>query len=129
MTLSEFTALDQIGLGSNGKQIVFRITQSSNITGTSSSECLVSYPGHLLVVVGGSYMLPLYSTAPTDSAENTYEYLRKRMNWHSHAHSRTYTYLLLLNQSYVSIYLFLSAYIYIYIYIYIYMCVCVCRFM
>ena len=31
----------------------FHIPQSSRITGTSPSDCLVSYPGHLLVVYSG----------------------------------------------------------------------------
>ena len=36
------------GPRSNGKEVVLRIPQSSSITGTSPSDCLVSYPGHSL---------------------------------------------------------------------------------
>ena len=57
-TLSGATILGQSGLGSNGNKRVLCITQSS------PSDCLVSYPGHLL---GESYpsaeMQSVYSTA------------------------------------------------------------------
>ena len=42
----------QSGPGSDGNERVLCIPQSSRITGTSPSDCLVSYPGHSL---GGSY--------------------------------------------------------------------------
>ena len=38
--------------GSDDNEGVLRIPQSSSIIGTSPSDCLVSYPGHLL---GESY--------------------------------------------------------------------------
>ena len=38
----------QSGPGSNGNEGVPRLRQSSRITGTSPSDCLVSYLGHLL---------------------------------------------------------------------------------
>ena len=38
----------QSGPGSNGNEGVFCIPQSLSITGTSPSDCLVSYPGHSL---------------------------------------------------------------------------------
>ena len=49
------------------------IPQSSSITGASPSDCLVSYPGHvlLLVVVESSLsaeMQLVYSTVPADWA-------------------------------------------------------------
>ena len=44
----------------NGNEGVFRIPQSSSITGTSASDYLVSYTGHSLVGV--------YSAAPADLA-------------------------------------------------------------
>ena len=54
------------GPGSNGREGVLRIPQISSITGTSPSDCFVSYPGHELEV--GSYtsaeVLSVYSTAP-----------------------------------------------------------------
>ena len=60
-TLSGTTSLGQNGPESNG------ISQNFSITGTSSSNCLVSYPGHS---VGWSYpsaeMQSVYSTAPVD---------------------------------------------------------------
>ena len=47
---------------------VLRITQSSRITATSPSDCLISYPRHWLG--GGSYSSgekqSVYSTAPAD---------------------------------------------------------------
>ena len=54
---------------SNGNEGVFRIPQSSSITEASSSDCVVSYPGHSL---GESYlyaeMQSMYSAAPADRA-------------------------------------------------------------
>ena len=44
---------------------VLRIPQSSSITGASPSDCLVSYPGHLLgEIYPSAEMQFLYSTAP-----------------------------------------------------------------
>ena len=69
-SLSGATTLGQSGPGSNGNEGVLRIPQSSSITGTSPSDCLVLYPGHLLGV--GSYpsaeMQWVYSAAPADRA-------------------------------------------------------------
>ena len=48
-TPSGATTPAQRGPGSNGNEGVLCIPQSSSITGTSSSDCLVSYPGHLWV--------------------------------------------------------------------------------
>ena len=44
-TLSGATTPEQSRSGSDGNEEVLRIPQSSNITGTSPSDCLVSYPG------------------------------------------------------------------------------------
>ena len=69
-TLSSATTPGQSGLGSDGNEGVVRISQSSNITGTSPSDCFVSYAGHSLVVGGGSYpfaeLQSVYFTALTD---------------------------------------------------------------
>ena len=43
------TTLGQSGPGSDGNKDVLCILQSSSITGTSPSDCFVSYPGHSLV--------------------------------------------------------------------------------
>ena len=55
---------------SNGNEGVFCIPQSPRITGTSPSDCLVSYPRHSLT--GGSYpsaeVRSVYSTAPANWA-------------------------------------------------------------
>ena len=60
--------LAQSGPGSDSNEGVLRIPQSSSITGTSLSDCLVSYPGHSL---GGSIEKQLmYSTAPVDYSSN-----------------------------------------------------------
>ena len=45
-TLSSDTPLGQSGPGSNGNEGVHSIPQSSSITETSLSDCLVSYPGY-----------------------------------------------------------------------------------
>ena len=67
--LSGATTPGQSGPGSDGNKGVLRISQSSNITGTLPSDCLVSYQGHLLV---GSYpsagVQSVYSTVPADWA-------------------------------------------------------------
>ena len=47
-TLSGATTLDQSWAGSDGNEEILRIPQSSSITGTEPSDCLVSYTGHLL---------------------------------------------------------------------------------
>ena len=47
-TLSGATSVGQIGTGSDGNEGVLRILQSSCITETSPSACLVSFPGHSL---------------------------------------------------------------------------------
>ena len=66
-TLSGATTQSQSGPGSDGSKEVLRIPQSSSITGTSSSDCLVSYPGHLF---GESYpsaeLQSVYSAVPAD---------------------------------------------------------------
>ena len=46
--LSGATTRGQNEPGSNGNEEVLRIPQSSSITGTSPSDCLVSYPGYSL---------------------------------------------------------------------------------
>ena len=64
--LSSATTPGQSGPESNGNEGVLCIPQSSSITGTSPSDCLVSYPGHSLG--RGSYpsaeMQSVYSTVP-----------------------------------------------------------------
>ena len=45
-TLSGATSPGQSGPGSNGNEGVLCIPQSSSITRTSPSDCLMSYPGH-----------------------------------------------------------------------------------
>ena len=49
--LSVATTPSQSGPGSNGNEGVLCIPQGPSITGTSPSDCLVSYPGHSLGVV------------------------------------------------------------------------------
>ena len=50
---------DQRGPGGNGNEWVLHSPQSPSITGTSSSDRLLSYPGHSLV--SGGVLLPLQS--------------------------------------------------------------------
>ena len=56
--ISGATTPAQSGPGSEGNEVVLRISQNSSITRTSPSDCLMSYPGHLLEGV-----LPLYRDA------------------------------------------------------------------
>ena len=66
-TLSGATTPSQSVPGSNDNEGILCITQSCSITGTSPSDCLVSYPEHSL---GESYpsaeMQSVYSPAPAD---------------------------------------------------------------
>ena len=48
---SSATTPGQSGPWSDGNEFELRIPQSSSITGTSLSDCLVPYPGHSLVGV------------------------------------------------------------------------------
>ena len=68
--LSGATIPGQCGPGSNGNEEVLHIPQIFSITGTSPTDCLVSYPRTL--VGGGSYpsaeKQSVYSTAPADWA-------------------------------------------------------------
>ena len=62
--------------GSNGNEEVLRIPQSSSITGTSPSDCLVSYQDTHWAGAGSySYaeVLSVYSTAPADWAMKLFE--------------------------------------------------------
>ena len=69
-TLSDATTPGQSGSGSDGNEGVLYIPQGYNITGTSPSDCLVSYPGHSLGE--GSYPSAekqlVYSPTPADWA-------------------------------------------------------------
>ena len=69
-TLSGVTTPGQSEPGSDGNKGVLRIPQSSSNTGTSPSDCLVSYSGNSLA--GGSSpsaeKKSVYSTAPADWA-------------------------------------------------------------
>ena len=59
--------LGQSGPGSDGNEGGLCILQSSSITGTSKSDCLVSYPEHSLGVSYPSVeMQSVYSAAPAD---------------------------------------------------------------
>ena len=66
--------MGQSGSGSNGNEEVIHFPQNSSITGTSPSDCLVSYQGHTL---GKSYlskeMLSVSSTAPADKVILVFE--------------------------------------------------------
>ena len=68
-TLLGSTTPGQGGPGSDSNEVVQRICQSSNITGASPSDYLLSYPGHAL---RESYlsleMQSVCSTAPVDWA-------------------------------------------------------------
>ena len=73
-TPSGATTPGQSGPGSDGNEEVHNIPQSSSITGTSPSDCLVSYPGYQLGAGGKSYssaeMQSVFSTVPADWTKN-----------------------------------------------------------
>ena len=75
--LSSATTPGQSGPGSDSTEGVHRIPQSSRITGTSPSDCLVSYTG--LSFGGWSYpsaeVQSVYSTAPVDWEIYIYIYI------------------------------------------------------
>ena len=69
MALSGATTPDQSGPGRDGNEGVLHIPQSSSITITSPSDCLLSYAGHSLdVVYSSAEMQSVYSTASADWA-------------------------------------------------------------
>ena len=70
--LSGATTPGQSGPGSDGNEGVLCITQSSSITGTSPSYCLVSYPGHSYP---SAEKRLVYSTAPADWARRIQSFL------------------------------------------------------
>ena len=81
-TLSDATTLDQSAPESDEKEEVFIIPQSSNVTGTSPSDCLLSYPGNSLGV--GSYssskMQSVYSTTPAKWATFNFNFVKFKKN-------------------------------------------------
>ena len=78
-TLSGATTPGQSGSGSVGIEGVLHIPQSSSITGTSPTDCLVLYLGHSWG--GGSYFSaekkPVYCIAPDDWEIFSNENIRK----------------------------------------------------
>ena len=69
MSLSGATSPNQSEPGSDGSKGVLRNPLRSSITGASSSDCLVSYPGQTLEESYPSEeMQSVYSTAPADWA-------------------------------------------------------------
>ena len=68
-TLSDATTPGQSGSESDDNEGALRIPQSSNIIGTSPSDCFVSYAGHSLgAVLHSTEKQSVYSTAPADWA-------------------------------------------------------------
>ena len=68
--LSGATTPGQSEPGSNGNEGMLSIPQSSSITETWLSNCLVSYLGHLLWgLTPFAEKLLVYSTAPADRAK------------------------------------------------------------
>ena len=74
--VSGATIMGQSGPGSDGNEVVLHILQSSCITETSPSDCLVFYPGHSF----GRRSYPsagvqsVYFTAPAEWARNCNEF-------------------------------------------------------
>ena len=71
MVLSSATTPGQSGPGSDGNEKVLCIPQSSSITGTSPSHCLVLYPIHSFggVSYPSAKVQLVHSTAPIDWAK------------------------------------------------------------
>ena len=69
--LSGATTPGQSVPGSSGNEGVLCIPQSSSISGTSPSDCLESYPGHLLQWESypSAVKQSVYSMAPVDWAK------------------------------------------------------------
>ena len=68
--LAGATTPGQSGPGSDGNEIYLHFHQTSNITWTSPSDCLVSYLGHSLGVTYPSVeKQSVYSTSPADTAK------------------------------------------------------------
>ena len=80
MTLSSATTPGQ----SDNNERVLRIPQSSCITGASPSDCLVSYLGHSLVVVGS------YPSTEMQSVNSTTE--QPRFKVRESEYTRQYSY-------------------------------------
>ena len=71
-TLSGVATSSQNGLGSDDNEGQVRIPQSSSITGASTADCWVSYPGHSLrESYLSAQMQSAYSTAPANWASPT----------------------------------------------------------
>ena len=77
-TLSSATTPGQSWPGSDGSEVVLLIPQSSTITGTSPSDCSVSFPGYSLVGV-----LPLCR----DAVDIFYSSAASRLGKHSVVYS------------------------------------------
>ena len=81
-TLSGGTTPGYSGPGSDGNEELLHIPQSSSITGTSPSYCLVSYIGHSL---GKSYssteMQSVYSTTPSQLDQHASWVIIKKVLW------------------------------------------------
>ena len=71
-TLSGAFTAAQSWPGSNVNELVLRISQNTSITGTSPSDCLVSYPGHSLgETYASAEVQSVYSTtSPTSRLGN-----------------------------------------------------------
>ena len=117
-TLSSSTTPGQSGQGCEGNVEVLRIPQSSSISGTSLSDCFVSYVGRSLLGI-----LPLcrekrsvYSSAPADwaklliwifncsfGAKDSHHLFRcgshcAHTHTHTHTHTHIYIYVYVWNQ-------------------------------
>ena len=81
-TLSGYTTLVESGPRCNGNEGILHIPQSSN-TGASQSDCLVSYPGHLLGEESNfsAEMQPVYSTASANWALKAWSEMQTTLSW------------------------------------------------
>ena len=107
-TPSGATTSSQSESGSDGNEGVLCIPQSSSITRTSPSDCLVSYPRHSL---GESY----------PSAEKQSVHYTAPADWAKTDCDNIYIYIYI----YIYVCVCVCVYVCVYSYIHIYVCVCV----
>ena len=116
MAPSGATIPGQRGPGSNGNEGVHRYS----ITGTSASDCLVSYPGLSLGSSNPSVELQsVHSTVSANWASTNLKSTNNHIHMYTQAHVRTYiqTYIHVLMPTRMRTVICKNIYIYIYIYI------------
>ena len=79
--LSGSTTPRQIGVGSDGNKEALRILQSSSITGASTLDCLVSYPGNSLLGVYPSVDVGVFYSTSRLGSNKQHKDQQNNNNW------------------------------------------------